>query len=64
MAEDRTSPRAGALFAINMLVGTPEGGTYTEAEYEAWLGEAGFTGLRRIPLPGQNELLVATRPGR
>ncbi|HTT72218.1 MAG TPA: methyltransferase [Anaeromyxobacteraceae bacterium] len=63
MAEDRTAPRAGALFAINMLVGTPGGGTYTEGEYAAWLAEAGFSSPRRIALPGPNDLLVAARPG-
>jgi 3-hydroxy-5-methyl-1-naphthoate 3-O-methyltransferase len=62
MAEDRTSPRAGALFAINMLVGTPQGGTYTEGEYRGWLEEAGFAGIRRVPLQGPNDLMLGTRP--
>jgi len=63
MAEDRTAPRAGAMFAVNMLVGTPRGGTYTEAEYRAWLMGAGFADVRRIPMQGPNDLLVAWRPG-
>jgi len=63
MADDRTAPRAGAMFAINMLVGTPRGGTYTQTEYAAWLGEAGFTGIRRIALPGPNDLVVAVVSG-
>ena len=62
MAEDRTAPRAGALFAVNMLVGTPQGGTYTETEYRTWLAEAGFAQIRRIGLAGPNDLLVAVRP--
>jgi (2Fe-2S) ferredoxin/SAM-dependent methyltransferase len=62
MAEDRTSPRAGALFAINMLVGTPQGGTYTEGEYRGWLEEAGFAEIRRLPLQGPNDLMLGTRP--
>lgn len=61
MAEDRTAPRAGALFAVNMLAGTPEGGTYTEGEYRAWLAEAGFAEVRRVALQGPNELMIATR---
>ena len=32
MDEDRLSPPGGTLFAINMLVGTKEGDTYTEKE--------------------------------
>ena len=62
MAEDRTAPRAGALFAVNMLVGTPQGGTYTESEYRAWLGEVGFTQIERVKLGGPNDLIVAVRP--
>ena len=32
MSADRTSPKNGAIFAINMLVGTAGGGTYTFGE--------------------------------
>lgn len=42
MKPDKTAPRSGALFAINMLVGTPGGGTYTFEEIKADLTEAGF----------------------
>ncbi len=62
MSPDRTAPRAGALFAINMLVGTPLGSTYTEAEYAGWLEEAGFAEVRRIPLGGPSDLVVGRRP--
>ena len=61
MAEDRTTPRAGAMFAVNMLVGTERGGTFTEGEYTAWLSEAGFGEVRKIAMPGPNDLLVARR---
>jgi hypothetical protein len=62
MDADKTGPRAGALFAINMLVGTAGGGTYSEDEYTQWLREAGFAQVRRLALPGPNELVVAQRP--
>lgn len=42
MSPDRTTPRSGALFAINMLVGTDAGGTFTFDEISSWLLEAGF----------------------
>ncbi|HNZ42086.1 MAG TPA: methyltransferase [Bacteroidales bacterium] len=48
MDEDRTSPYGGALFAMNMLVATECGDTYTEKEIKAWLKEAGFSGIQRI----------------
>jgi predicted O-methyltransferase YrrM len=58
---DRTAPRQAALFAINMLVATRAGSTYTEAEYESWLREGGFRGFRRLDPAG--DLMVASRPG-
>ena len=56
---DKTAPRWVALFAINMLVGTKSGSTYTEAEYKTWLTSAGFEDFTRIDPAG--DLIVATR---
>jgi len=42
MAPSRTSPPAGALFAVNMLVNTEAGGTFTLSEYSEDLASAGF----------------------
>jgi len=42
MDPSHTSPAGGALFAVNMLVGTEAGGTYTFDEYRDDLREAGF----------------------
>jgi len=57
---DRTAPKFAALFAINMLVGTKSGSTYTEAEYRSWLEDAGFGGFQRPDPAG--DLILATRP--
>jgi len=43
MEETRTIPAEGALFAINMLVNTPGGRTYTFAELSEDLVAAGFS---------------------
>jgi hypothetical protein len=48
MEPDRTHPRDGAVFAINMLVGTSGGGCYTYAEIESGLRQAGFTRVRLL----------------
>jgi hypothetical protein len=40
--ESRTSPTDGALFAVNMLVGTERGNSYTKGEIERLLTDAGF----------------------
>ena len=50
-----------ALFAVNMLVLTSKGGTYTAAEYEAWLGEAGFEEVEFVPVPGRGTNLIFAR---
>ena len=39
---DRTSPADAALFAINMLVSTAGGRTYTKEEIASWGAAAGF----------------------
>jgi (2Fe-2S) ferredoxin/predicted O-methyltransferase YrrM len=49
---DKTAPRAAALFALNMLVGTTAGNSYSEPEYKSWLCDAGFTEVRRVRFPG------------
>ncbi len=59
---DKTGPKAGALFALNMLVGTRGGSAYSEAEYAEWLRGAGFQEVERLRLPGPTGLMVGRRP--
>ncbi len=47
MNEERTEPLGGAVFAINMLVGTECGDTFTEKEMREWLGNAGITKIEK-----------------
>jgi len=58
---ERTRPRQAVLFAINMLVGTEAGSTYTEGEYAGWLEAAGLRGVHRVRLTGPADLMVASR---
>jgi SAM-dependent methyltransferase len=63
MEPGRTRPRAGALFAVNMLVGTAGGGTYTFEEIAAGLARAGFERVRLIAAGERMDGLVeAFRP--
>jgi SAM-dependent methyltransferase len=63
LSPDRTRPRSGALFAINMLVATPGGGCYTFQEIRAGLDAAGFERVRQLRDDGQMDGLVeAFRP--
>jgi hypothetical protein len=48
MEPDRVHPKDGAIFAINMLVGTSGGSTYTYKEIEEGLTQAGFTKIRLL----------------
>ena len=48
MDESRTFPPAGAFFAVNMLVATPGGGTFTFSELSADLEAAGFVDIRLL----------------
>ena len=48
MDPSHTSPAGGALFAINMLVGTEAGGTYSFDEYKEDLNAAGFAEVTLI----------------
>jgi hypothetical protein len=57
----KTAPVGAALFALNMLVGTRSGSSYSEPEYAAWLGEAGFETVRRIRLAEPAGLMLGRR---
>jgi len=48
MDQQRTHPQQGALFAVNMLINTKGGDTYTFHEVAQDLKEAGFTDIRLL----------------
>ena len=60
--EDRTGPPMGLMFAVNMLVATERGDTYSFGEIAGWLREAGFENPRTVDSPGPSPLILATRP--
>jgi cyclopropane fatty-acyl-phospholipid synthase-like methyltransferase len=47
MNNERTQPVSGAIFAINMLVGTEAGDCFTEQEVTGMLNGAGFRNISR-----------------
>ena len=61
MDESRTNPAAGALFALNMLVNTDGGDTYTFAEVRKGLERAGFADVRLVRTGERMDCLVAAR---
>jgi hypothetical protein len=58
METDRTRPKDGAIFAVNMLVGTAGGKTYTFEEIQASLAKAGFIRIRLLQRGGHMDGLV------
>jgi ubiquinone/menaquinone biosynthesis C-methylase UbiE len=63
MERCRTRPREGALFAINMLVNTDTGGTFTFDEYAEDLQFAGFENPQlQVKHEAMNSVVVAEKP--
>jgi predicted O-methyltransferase YrrM len=58
---DKTAPKFGALFALNMLVGTKGGASYSEPEYTEWIRGAGFREIKRVRMPGPSGLMIGKK---
>ena len=61
MNDDRTQPVHGALFSINMLVGTANGDTYTESEMRKWFESAGLSKIERKNTSFGSDLMVGIK---
>lgn len=61
MNEDRTQPYHGALFSLNMLVGTANGDTYTEKEIREWFESAGLSSIERKNTSFGSDLMIAVK---
>ena len=61
--EDRTGPPFAALFALNMLVGTEAGDTYTTSEIRQWMEEAGLRHVVRKDTPFGTSLIIGRDGG-
>ena len=61
MEPGRVLPPAGAFFTLNMLVGTKEGDTYTEAEMIDWFVLAGLTFQEKVSTAIGNNFMIAAK---
>jgi ubiquinone/menaquinone biosynthesis C-methylase UbiE len=59
--DDRTKPLPSLLFAVQMLVNTEKGDTFSFNEIKNWLEEAGFKKVRKLDAPGPSPLILATK---
>ncbi|MFP3945276.1 MAG: methyltransferase [Archaeoglobaceae archaeon] len=62
MDESRTSPGFGAIFALNMLVNTGVGDTYTESEVRNWMTNAGLKDIERRVTGPVTSLMIGKKP--
>ena len=61
--DERTGPANALIFAVNMLVHTEAGDTFTFKEMATWLRGAGFVHPRLLEAPAPSPLVLATKPG-
>ena len=59
---DRSGPPVALIFAVNMLVNTDQGDTWSFQEIAGWLRDAGFENVRQLDAPGPSPLILANRP--
>ena len=57
----RTEPMHALMFAVQMLVNTEKGDTFSFNEIKNWLEEAGFKKVRKLEAPGPSPLVLATK---
>jgi precorrin-6B methylase 2 len=62
--EERATSVMGLVFAVNMLVNTTDGDTFTFNEISGWLRDAGYTDVRSVDSPGPSPLILATKPNK
>jgi ubiquinone/menaquinone biosynthesis C-methylase UbiE len=60
--DDRTDPLPSLMFAVQMLVNTEQGDTFSFNEIKTWLEGAGFKKVRKLEAPGPSPLILATKP--
>src|SRR5216684_765952 len=59
--DERTEPLPSLMFAVQMLVNTEKGDTFSFNEIKNWLEEAGFKNARTLEAPGPSPLILATK---
>ncbi len=59
--DDRTSPAFAARFAVNMLVATEDGRTYTRAETMEAMRAVGFSGFDVIDVAQNSQVIIGTK---
>jgi SAM-dependent methyltransferase len=62
--DEKTDPKFGAIFAVNMLVGTSSGNSYSGKEISSWLEKAGYKDISSpVDVDEDIALMTAVKPG-
>jgi predicted O-methyltransferase YrrM len=59
--DGRTGPPQPVIFALNMLVNTAAGDTYTEAEIRGWMEAAGLADVARVDTDVETTLMIGNK---
>lgn len=59
--EERKSAQMPLLLALNALLGTEEGNTFTFSEYEQWLSASGFGEVRTLLVDGGSPVIMGVK---
>lgn len=59
---DRSGPVGSLIFAVNMLVNTSDGDTFSFETIRGWLEEIGYVNARLLDAPGPSPLVLADKP--
>jgi ubiquinone/menaquinone biosynthesis C-methylase UbiE/DNA-binding transcriptional ArsR family regulator len=59
--DKRTEPTHSLMFAVQMLVNTEKGDTFSFNEIKRWLEEAGFKKVRKLQASGPSPLILGTK---
>jgi ubiquinone/menaquinone biosynthesis C-methylase UbiE len=59
--DERTGPPFAVLFALNMLLHTGDGDTYTLSEYRGWLKDAGFSKVETADIGSHSPLIIGIK---
>lgn len=60
--DNRSGPLIPLVFAVNMLVSTDHGDTFTFPEMSRWLTDIGFADPRLLQVPAASPIILATKP--
>lgn len=61
MDETRTKPSFGAIFALNMLVNTQAGDTYTASEVREWMENTCLKDVKRKDTESATSLMIGEK---